>query len=106
MLRSMRCDRFDDLVASNALMRPGPLSTPGCTRSTSGASGARSRWCTRSPSWKRSSNPPTASSPQREQVMRISQVLAGISLAKPTSCERRLLGHLVSHGLAQVPLSR
>ncbi len=21
----MRCDRFDDLVASNALMRPGPL---------------------------------------------------------------------------------
>ena len=25
MLRAMRCDRFDDLVASNALMRPGPL---------------------------------------------------------------------------------
>ena len=25
MLRSMRCDRFDDLVASSALMRPGPL---------------------------------------------------------------------------------
>ncbi len=25
MLRQMRCDRFDDLVASNALMRPGPL---------------------------------------------------------------------------------
>ena len=25
LLRSMRCDRFDDLVASNALMRPGPL---------------------------------------------------------------------------------
>ena len=25
MLRGMRCDRFDDLVASNALMRPGPL---------------------------------------------------------------------------------
>src|SRR3954452_13695007 len=24
MLKSMRCDRFDDLVASNALMRPGP----------------------------------------------------------------------------------
>ncbi|MBA3495947.1 MAG: DNA polymerase III subunit alpha, partial [Gemmatimonadales bacterium] len=24
-LRSMRCDRFDDLVASNALLRPGPL---------------------------------------------------------------------------------
>jgi DNA polymerase-3 subunit alpha len=25
MLRAMRCDRFDDLVASSALMRPGPL---------------------------------------------------------------------------------
>src|SRR5947207_6036110 len=24
-LRAMRCDRFDDLVASNALLRPGPL---------------------------------------------------------------------------------
>jgi DNA polymerase III subunit alpha len=24
-LRSMKCDRFDDLVASNALLRPGPL---------------------------------------------------------------------------------
>src|SRR6185437_1878294 len=27
VLRSIRCDRFDDLVASNALMRPGPLDT-------------------------------------------------------------------------------
>lgn len=26
-LRAMRCDRFDDLVASNALLRPGPLDT-------------------------------------------------------------------------------
>ena len=25
VLRQMRCDRFDDLVASNALLRPGPL---------------------------------------------------------------------------------
>src|SRR6185312_4625214 len=25
LLRGMRCDRFDDLVAANALMRPGPL---------------------------------------------------------------------------------
>jgi DNA polymerase-3 subunit alpha len=24
-LRNMKCDRFDDLVASNALLRPGPL---------------------------------------------------------------------------------
>src|SRR5436190_93127 len=26
-LRNMRCDRFDDLVAANALLRPGPLDT-------------------------------------------------------------------------------
>ncbi len=26
-LRAMRCDRFDDLVATNALIRPGPLDT-------------------------------------------------------------------------------
>ncbi|HEY4321033.1 MAG TPA: DNA polymerase III subunit alpha [Gemmatimonadales bacterium] len=26
-LRNMKCDRFDDLVASNALLRPGPLDT-------------------------------------------------------------------------------
>src|SRR6266700_1640222 len=26
-LRSMKCDRFDDLVATNALLRPGPLDT-------------------------------------------------------------------------------
>src|SRR4029079_13763537 len=25
VLRQMRCDRFDDLLASNALLRPGPL---------------------------------------------------------------------------------
>jgi DNA polymerase-3 subunit alpha len=28
-LRNMKCDRFDDLVATNALLRPGPLDT-GC----------------------------------------------------------------------------
>src|SRR5207247_10335007 len=26
-LRNMQCDRFDDLVATNALLRPGPLDT-------------------------------------------------------------------------------
>src|SRR5205807_5228105 len=26
-LRNMKCDRFDDLVATNALLRPGPLDT-------------------------------------------------------------------------------
>src|SRR5207249_4339619 len=26
-LRNMQCDRFDDLVAANALLRPGPLDT-------------------------------------------------------------------------------
>jgi hypothetical protein len=42
-------------------------STRGCTTSTSGASGARSRWRTSSPSWSRSSRAPTASSPTRSR---------------------------------------
>ncbi len=43
MLRGMRCDRFDDLVASNALMRPGPLDAGMHRVYQSGASAARRR---------------------------------------------------------------
>ncbi len=39
----MRCDRFDDLVASNALMRPGPLDAGMHTRLHQRGSAARSR---------------------------------------------------------------
>jgi len=81
VLRSMRCDRFDDLVASNALLRPGPLDT-----------GMHRVYIRR----KRGEEPVTYQLPEleiilsptygvityQEQVMRIAQVLAGISLAE------------------------
>src|SRR5688572_27200652 len=81
MLRSMRCDRFDDLVASNALMRPGPLDA-----------GMHKVYQRR----KRGEEPVSYALPElepileptygvityQEQVMRIAQALAGISLAE------------------------
>jgi len=81
MLRSMRCDRFDDLVASNALMRPGPLDA-----------GMHKVYQRR----KRGEEPVTYALPElepilkptygvityQEQVMRLAQALAGISLAE------------------------
>ena len=81
VLRRMRCDRFDDLVASNALMRPGPLDT-----------GMHLVYIRR----KRGEEPVSYALPElkpilettygvityQEQVMRIAQVLAGVSLAE------------------------
>ncbi len=80
-LRNMRCDRFDDLVASNALMRPGPLDA-----------GMHKVFAAR----KRGDEPVSYALPElrevleptygvityQEQVMRIAQQLAGISLAE------------------------
>ena len=81
MVRSMRADRFDDLVASNALMRPGPLDA-----------GMHKVYCRR----KKGEEPVSFQLPEleeilaptygvityQEQVMRIAQRLAGISLAE------------------------
>ncbi|HET7456700.1 MAG TPA: DNA polymerase III subunit alpha [Gemmatimonadaceae bacterium] len=81
VLRSMRCDRFDDLVASNALLRPGPLDA-----------GMHKVYIRR----KRGEEPVSYQLPElepilsntygvityQEQVMRIAQTLAGISLAE------------------------
>ena len=81
MLKSIRADRFDDLVASNALMRPGPLDT-----------GMHKVYMRR----KRGEEPVSYILPAlqpilestygvityQEQVMRIAQTLAGISLAE------------------------
>jgi len=77
----MRADRFDDLVASNALMRPGPLDA-----------GMHKVYCRR----KKGEEAVTYQLPEleeilaptygvityQEQVMRIAQRLAGISLAE------------------------
>jgi DNA polymerase III subunit alpha len=81
IMRQMRCDRFDDLVASNALMRPGPLD-----------SGMHQVYIRR----KRGEEKVSYALPElepilettygvityQEQVMRIAQVLAGVSLAE------------------------
>ncbi len=81
VLKRMRCDRFDDLVASNALLRPGPLDA-----------GMHNVYIRR----KRGDEPIAYALPElepilsntfgvityQEQVMRIAQVLAGISLAE------------------------
>jgi DNA polymerase-3 subunit alpha len=81
VLKRMRCDRFDDLVASNALLRPGPLDT-----------GMHNVYIKR----KRGEEPVSYQLPEleqileptygvityQEQVMRIAQVLAGVSLAE------------------------
>jgi DNA polymerase-3 subunit alpha len=81
VLKRMRCDRFDDLVASNALVRPGPLDA-----------GMHHVYIRR----KRGEEPVSYALPElepilagtygvityQEQVMRIAQVLAGISLAE------------------------
>src|SRR5206468_12470764 len=75
------CDRFDDLVASSALMRPGPLDA-----------GMHRVYQRR----KRGEEPVTYALPElepilretqgvityQEQVMRIAQVLAGLSLSE------------------------
>jgi len=81
MLKNIRADRFDDLVASNALMRPGPLDA-----------GMHKVYMRR----KRGEEPVSYILPEleailsttygvityQEQVMRIAQALAGISLAE------------------------
>jgi DNA polymerase-3 subunit alpha len=81
LVRSMRADRFDDLVASSALMRPGPLDA-----------GMHKVYMRR----KKGEEPVSYALPElkeilettygvityQEQVMRIAQVLAGISLAE------------------------
>ena len=81
VLRSMRCDRFDDLVASNALMRPGPLD-----------SGMHKVYIARKRGEEAISYPLPELEPilsntygvitYQEQVMRIAQTVAGVSLAE------------------------
>ena len=81
LLKGMRADRFDDLVASNALMRPGPLDA-----------GMHRVYMRR----KRGEEPVRYILPElepvlektygvityQEQVMRVAQALAGISLSE------------------------
>jgi DNA polymerase III subunit alpha len=80
-LRSMRCDRFEDLIATNALIRPGPLDS-GMTdvyiRRKLGQEPVRFAH----PDLEKTLQPTYGVIVYQEQVMRIANVLAGFSLAE------------------------
>ncbi len=80
-LRAMKCDRFEDLVATNALIRPGPLDS-GMTdvyiRRKIGQEEVRYPH----PELRKTLEPTYGIIVYQEQVMRIANVLAGFSLGE------------------------
>ncbi len=81
MLRAMRCDRFDDLVASNALMRPGPLDAGMHTVFIKRKLG-QEKVSYALPELQEVLSSTYGVITYQEQVMRIANVLAGFSLAE------------------------
>ena len=81
VLRSMRCDRFDDLVASNALLRPGPLDA-GMHKVYIRRKKGEEAVSYALPELEQILSSTYGVITYQEQVMRIAQVLAGISLAE------------------------
>jgi len=80
-LRAMRCDRFEDLVATNALIRPGPLDSGMADvyiRRKLGQEPVRYAH----PDLEKTLEPTYGIIVYQEQVMRIANVLAGYSLAE------------------------
>ncbi len=80
-LRNMRCDRFDDLVAANALLRPGPLDT-GMHLVFINRKLGRDRVTYPHPALEEVLKPTYGVITYQEQVMRIANLLAGYSLAE------------------------
>src|SRR5437879_95950 len=80
-LRNMKCDRFDDLVATNALLRPGPLDT-GMHLVFINRKLGREPVRYPHPALEEILKPTYAVITYQEQVMRIANVLAGFSLAE------------------------
>jgi DNA polymerase-3 subunit alpha len=80
-LRNMKCDRFDDLVATNALLRPGPLDT-GMHLVFINRKLGRERVRYPHPALEEILKPTYGVITYQEQVMRIAHVLAGFSLAE------------------------
>jgi DNA polymerase-3 subunit alpha len=80
-LRAMKCDRFDDLVACNALVRPGPLDAGMHTVFIRRKLG-QERVSYPHPLLKDVLEPTYGVITYQEQVMRIANVLAGFSLAE------------------------
>src|SRR5260370_21762797 len=77
----MRCDRFDDLVATNALLRPGPLDT-GMHLVFINRKLGREPVRYPHPALEEILKPTYGVITYQEQVMRIANVLAGFSLAE------------------------
>ena len=80
-LRAMKADRFDDLIATNALIRPGPLDMGMDTvyiRRKLGLEPVRYSH----PELQETLEPTYGVIVYQEQVMRIAQTLAGLSLAE------------------------
>jgi len=80
-LRNMRCDRFDDLVAANALLRPGPLDT-GMHLVFINRKLGREPVRYPHPALAQILQPTYGVITYQEQVMRIANMLAGFSLAE------------------------
>ncbi|HET9065127.1 MAG TPA: DNA polymerase III subunit alpha [Gemmatimonadales bacterium] len=110
-LRAMKCDRFDDLVASNALLRPGPLDAGMHTVFIKRKLGLEPVSYPH-PSLEAILEPTYGVITYQEQVMRIANVLAGFSLAeadvlrkavgkKDSELIRKELGTFVTRAIAQ-----
>jgi len=80
-LRSMKCDRFDDLVATNALIRPGPLDS-GMTDVYIRRKVGREQVRYPHPDLEKTLEPTYGVIVYQEQVMRIANILAGYSLGE------------------------
>jgi DNA polymerase III subunit alpha len=80
-LRAMKCDRFDDLVACNALLRPGPLDAGMHTVFIRRKLG-QEKVTYPHPSLREILEPTYGVITYQEQVMRIANVLAGFTLAE------------------------
>jgi len=80
-LRAMKCDRFDDLVASNALLRPGPLDAGMHTVFIRRKLGLE-KVSYPHPALREVLEPTYGVITYQEQVMRIANVLAGFTLAE------------------------
>jgi DNA polymerase-3 subunit alpha len=80
-LRAMKCDRFDDLVACNALLRPGPLDAGMHTVFIRRKLG-QEKVTYPHPALQELLEPTYGVITYQEQVMRIANVIAGFSLAE------------------------
>jgi DNA polymerase-3 subunit alpha len=80
-LRAMKCDRFDDLVATNALIRPGPLDS-GMTDVYIERKLGRKQVTFAHPALEKILEPTYGVIVYQEQVMRIASELAGYTLGE------------------------